>query len=235
MKIRENIEQHMKELKSWLAETAEDDLEAMDGFFTKRIEGYEEHMSVWAEAYERFAELLPTDCKKVLDLGCGTGLELDAIWKRNSDIAVTGVDLCDTMLDKLREKHADKQLVTVCTDYFVHDFGKAQWDAVISFESLHHFLPDKKGSLYKKIYDSLKDGGQFILGDYIACCREEEDLLRQVWIDKRAKAGIPEEQFVHFDIPLTMEHETELLKMAGFRQISVVDSINGVTIIVADK
>ncbi len=33
-----------------------------------------------------FADILPLECRKILDLGCGTGLELDRIWKRNPDI-----------------------------------------------------------------------------------------------------------------------------------------------------
>lgn len=235
MVIRENIEKHMEELKAWLAETAEDKLEDMDGFFAERIDGYEEHMAVWEKAYQRFAEILPTECKKVLDLGCGTGLELDEIWKRNPDVAVTGVDLCQTMLDKLQEKHGDKQLACVCADYFQYDFGEEEWDAVISFESLHHFLPEKKKDLYQKIYRALKQGGSFVLGDYIACCAEEEELLQKVCFEKRRKERIHEEQFVHFDIPLTLEHELELMKAVGFEDITVADSIAGATLLVARK
>lgn len=235
MVIRENIEKHMQELKAWLAETAEDSLEDMDGFFTKRIDGYEEHMAVWEKAYQRFAELLPEDCEEILDLGCGTGLELDEIWKRNPHVAVTGVDLCGTMLDKLQEKHGDKQLTCVCADYFQHDLGEEAWDAVISFESLHHFLPEKKKELYRKIYCALKSGGAFVLGDYIACCEEEEELLQKVCFEKRKKAQIPEDQFVHFDIPLTLEHELELMRAVGFEEITVADSIAGATLLVAEK
>lgn len=235
MKIRENIEIHMQELKKWLEETASVELEDMDGFFTRRIDGYEEHMSIWAKAYERFAQLLPEECEQVLDLGCGTGLELDEIWKQNPQLAVTGVDLCQTMLDKLREKHSDKQLTTVCEDYFVYDMSCEKWDAVISFESLHHFLPEKKSKLYQKIFDALKPGGQFILGDYIACCDEEEELLQGVCLEKRRRAQIPEEVFVHFDIPLTLEHEGALLRKVGFAEVEAVDCIEGATMLIARK
>lgn len=235
MIIRENIEKHMQKLKAWLTETAEDKLEDMDGFFAERIGGYEEHMSIWEKAYGRFAEILPSECKEILDLGCGTGLELDEIWKKNPNITVTGVDLCQTMLDKLQEKHGDKQLTCVCADYFQYDFGEEKWDGVISFESLHHFLSEKKKGLYQKIYEALKIGGSFVLGDYIACCAEEEELLQRVCMEKRKRDEIPEEQFIHFDIPLTLEHEKELLKAVGFEEITVVDSIAGATLLVAKK
>ena len=108
---------------------------------------YEEHMAIWEQSYQAFAALLPPDCESILDLGCGTGLELDQIWQRNPAIAVTGVDLCQNMLDRLHEKHKGKNLTLVCQDYFQYDLGSDKWDAVISFESLHHFFPEPKEAL----------------------------------------------------------------------------------------
>lgn len=95
------IEKYMQDLKQWISSTSDEPLEEMAGFFEKRLGGYEEHMSVWEKSYKVFAGLLPPECKKILDLGCGTGLELDMIWQNNPDIVVTGVDLCQGMLDKL--------------------------------------------------------------------------------------------------------------------------------------
>ncbi len=162
-------------------------------------------------------------------------MELDKIWQKNPDADVTGVDLCQSMLDKLLEKHPDKHLTTVCQDYFQYDFGYGKWDAVISFESLHHFLPDRKKDLYQKTYNGLKNGGVFILGDYIACCDEEEELLRNVYLKKRRQSAIPDCCFVHFDIPLTLEHEGKLLQNAGFTIEKVLNNTDNATIIIAGK
>lgn len=233
--IRENIEQHMQELRDWLLETADVELEEMGDFFTRRIGDYEEHMSIWSRAYQRFAQLLPANVKSILDLGCGTGLELDEIWKKCSDVAVTGVDLCQSMLEKLKEKHSDKKLQIICEDYFQYEFGVEQWEAVVSFESLHHFFPNQKKVLYGKICQSLKKGGQFILGDYIACCDEEEKLLQEIYAQKRKKSDIPEDTFVHFDIPLTLEHELKIMREAGFSVVKQIESMDGVTIMVVEK
>lgn len=212
----EKIEKYMQDLKEWVNDTLDEPLEEMSGFFEKRLDGYEEHMLIWDKSYEMFVGLLLPECQNILDLGCGTGLELDRIWQNNPDITVTGVDLCQDMLDKLMEKHPDKHLDLVCQDYFKYDFGYGKWDAVISFESLHHFLPELKKELYQKIYDGLERGGVFILGDYIACCSEEEEFLRNTYLEKRKKSAIPDNCFVHFDIPLVLEHEKELLQDAGF-------------------
>lgn len=226
---------YMQELRQWLHDTSDAPLEEMSAFFTKRLDDYEEHMSVWEKSYQLFSEVLPSDCKKVLDLGCGTGLELDKLWQKNPDMEVTGVDLCQSMLDQLLKKHSDQRLTAVCQDYFRYDFGYEKWDAVISFQSLHHFLPERKKELYRKAYDGLKPGGVFLLGDYIACCEEEEELLRSVYLKRREQFAIPGNCFVHFDIPLTLEHERELLQKAGFMPGKVWDNPDGATIFVAEK
>ncbi len=228
-------EKYLQDLKQWLHDTSDSPLEEMSEFFTKRLDDYEEHMSIWEKSYRLFAESLPFGCKKILDLGCGTGLELDKIWQKDPDIDVTGVDLCQSMLDKLLEKHSDKNLATICQDYFQYDFGYGKWDAVISFESLHHFLPERKKNLYRKAYNGLKNGGVFILGDYIACCDEEEELLRSVYLQKRGQSAIPDQYFVHFDIPLTLEHESKLLQDAGFIIQKALDNPDNATIIIAGK
>ena len=228
-------EKYLQDLRQWLHDTEDSPLEEMSDFFSKRLAGYEEHMSIWEKSYKLFAELLPSECREILDLGCGTGLELDHIWKKDPAIKVTGVDLCQSMLDKLLEKHSDKHLITVCQDYFRYDIGFEKWDAVISFESLHHFLPERKGELYRKIYHGLKKGGVFLLGDYIACCDEEEELLRSVYLKKRKQSLIPTHHFVHFDIPLTLEHERRLLQEAGFMVEKILDNPDGATIITARK
>ena len=235
MVIRENIEQHMAELKDWLETAKNEPPEAMDAFFTARIDGYEEHMSIWAEAYRRFAELLPDPPGEVLDLGVGTGLELDGIWAKDPTVPVTGVDMSKAMLEKLAQKHSGKNLTVVCGDYFRYDMGENKWDTVISFESFHHFLHDEKQDLYRKVFRGLKPGGTLLLGDYIACCDEEEELLRDAYLQKRTQFAVPDGQFIHFDIPMTLEHETAILFDAGFTTVTPLDSINGATILLAIK
>ena len=216
-------EEYMRGLKQWLHDTEDVPLEEMAEFFTRRLGDYEEHMSFWAESYRLFAEVLPPGCRKILDLGCGTGLELDQIWQKDPEIEVTGVDLCRDMLDKLSDKHPDRHFTAVCQDYFQYDPGREQWDAAISFESLHHFLPERKRELYRKICRSVKAGGVFILGDYIACCEEEEQLLRAGYWKRRERSALPEDVFVHFDIRLSLEHEKVLLREAGFAIEHVLD------------
>ena len=86
--------------------------------------------------------LVPEHVEKLLDLGCGTGLELDEILQKRPKLEVTGIDLSEDMLGRLSAKHP--QVHTIRADYFRYDFGKEAYDMAVSFESLHHFKPEKK-------------------------------------------------------------------------------------------
>lgn len=96
--------------------------------FTARVDDYDRHMleevNGCREGYERMARLVPSGAKDVLDLGCGTGLELDALFKIRDGFHVTGIDLTQAMLDALRKKHPDQPMRLICGSYFEVDFGK---------------------------------------------------------------------------------------------------------------
>ena len=203
-------------------------LERMDAFFEARLKGYDEHMLTAiegaAEFYPFTAALLPAAANaSVLDLGCGTGLELDAILAVRPHLHVVGVDLCADMLSRLHQKHP--QAETVCADYFTHDLGERCYDAVINFETLHHFTPEAKAGLYARIRRALRPGGVYLQAEYVACCDEEEQLLWEVLRRKRERDQVT--GFVHFDAPLTLPHELALLTGAGFDPVDVPGCING--------
>lgn len=94
------MQAYLKELKAWLDSQREVPLEEMTAFFTQRLDGYDEHMLAhgW-DHYRVLAQHVPEDAQTLLDLGCGTGLELKPLWQRLPDIQVTGIDLTRSMLD----------------------------------------------------------------------------------------------------------------------------------------
>lgn len=168
-------------------------------------------------------------------MGCGTGLELEEIYKLLPEVPVVGIDLAEPMLEKLRGKFPGKDLNLICADYFQQELGEERFDLALSVESLHHFKQEKKLGLYRKLWAALRPGGVFLLADYIACCEEEETLLIAECEERRRQEGIPEGQFVHFDTPLTLEHEKEALVQAGFSEAREITCIEGATFILARK
>lgn len=233
MRIREDVATYMSELKAWLNETENEPLEGMSDFFRARLDSYEEHMRPWAAAYRRVAELVPTTARTLLDIGCGTGLELDEVLKARPDIEVTGVDLSPDMLLKLTRKHPGVQVVEA--DYFACDFGRERFDMALSFETLHHFPAEQKRGLFTRLLGALKPGGRYLQVDYIACCPEEEALLEAECARRRERDGVPAGRFVHFDTPLTLERETSLMREAGFARVTPLACIDGACFILAEK
>lgn len=204
-------------------------LERMSDFFEKRLVGYDAHMLTEIEGAAEFYQFTATQLPKkseavILDLGCGTGLELDEYYRWNPSACVTGIDLSQGMLNALADKFPGKALNLICGSYFETDLGIAQYDAAVSVESLHHFTAERKLSLYSKLRQSLKADGHFVLTDYFAeSAAQENESFRTLEALKREQ-GITDDEFYHFDTPLTVEHEMEVLKQAGFLEVRVLRS-----------
>ena len=204
-------------------------LEKMDDFFTARVDGYDEHMKSNIEGASTFynftAALLPMEKdKSILDLGCGTGLELEELFQMNPYAKVTGIDLTEAMLETLKAKFPDKEITTICGSYFDVNFGEEVFDAAVSVESLHHFTKEQKIPLYKKLNKALKPGGYFILTDYFAESEEEEVFYGQELLRIRKEQELPDGVFYHYDTPLTVEHEKEALLEAGFARVELLNN-----------
>ena len=214
-------------------------LETMSDFFTARTEMYDEHMLTEVEGckegYAKMASLVPDDVQTLLDLGCGTGLELEAIFGRIPQLKVTGIDLTASMLQKLREKFPDKDMKLICGDYFQLEFGENAFDCAVSFQTMHHFAKDKKLTLYKKIWESLKVGGAYIECDYMVLTQAEEDHWFSENDRLRHEQGIVGDEFYHYDTPCTIDNQIELLKKSGFSSVEQVFRMENTTMLVAKK
>lgn len=215
-------------------------LERMDAFFDNRIDGYEEHMLTNISGAEEFypftAEQLPKEIgAKVLDLGCGTGLELKYYLARNPRASVVGIDLAKGMLERLKSDLREYDVTAVCASYFDYPFGEECFDAAVSVESLHHFTAEEKIPLYKKVFSALNPGGYFILTDYFALSGDEEKKYRSDLLELKKKEGIVDGEFYHFDTPLTLAHEIEVLEKSGFTQITTLRTWGATAAIKATK
>ncbi len=215
-------------------------LEKMNEFFDKRLDGYDEHMMTNIESSDVFypytADCLPkTNGAKILDLGCGTGLELEHYFKINPSAKITGIDLTESMLNALKNKFPEKDLALVCGSYFDIPFGENTFDAAVSVESLHHFTKEEKIPLYAKLCKALKDGGYFILTDYFASSDEDEKTFQNELLCLKKEQGIDDNGFYHYDTPLTVAHETEALLEAGFSYVEVLNNWEATFTIKANK
>jgi tRNA (cmo5U34)-methyltransferase len=213
------------------------ELEKMQDFFTARLETYESHMLAGRgqERYQKMADLIPYGTTRLLDLGCGTGLELKPIFQRFPVLSVVGIDLTPAMLDILRIQFPNQNLRLICDNYFETDLGQSVFDAVVSAQTLHHFSRQTKMGLYTRLLQSLKPHGVYIEDDYMVSDQIVEDSLRAKNKTLRLNLSIPEDAFYHFDIPFTVEQQMEMLEQTGFRSVSLEYRYQNDAIILARK
>lgn len=212
--------------------------EEIAAFFDRNADGYEKmHLSAVEDGMEgkkSMVDQLPEGVQRILDLGAGTGLELEELFRRFPDISVTVVDISDAMLKRLKERFPGKNITIIDQDYFTADFG-SDYDAAMSSMSLHHWLPEEKEKLFKRILAAVKPGGMYSQNDHLITDGTPEQIKakEECGIEERRRLDRenPSMTHVHLDVPLSVDTETKLLQDAGFRNIKVVwHSRNNVTI-----
>ena len=215
-------------------------LEKMAAFFEARLDGYDDHMlhniESAAEFYPFTASLLPTEeGAAVLDLGCGTGLELEFYFGINPTARITGIDLSAGMLEALRAKFPGKTLTLIQGSYFDGLPETGKYAAAVSVESLHHFTKEQKTGLYRRLHEALTPNGYFILTDYFALTEADEVFFAAELARLKAEQGIADGEFYHYDTPLTVEHEIQALMDGGFSKVELLGEWGATCTLKANK
>jgi len=214
-------------------------LEKMNEFFNTRADTYDHHMLVdlaLDEFYEEISNCVQFENLhlKLLDVGCGTGIELERLFSKYPDMSVVGLDLSSEMLNQLQTKYPDKNIKLICGSYFDVPFGN-DFDVVLSTYSLHHWNECEKLKIYQKCFNSLIDNGIFINGDYTCKTSEQEQNYQSELVRLRQEENLTDNEFYHYDIPLTAETETKLLYAAGFVTVELVKAWENTSILIARK
>ena len=201
----------------------------MDEFFDGVSGEYDAHMKEYVEGFEQFylsvATAIPETKAElgILDIGCGTGLELAAVFERAPNALITGVDLSVEMLDILRDKYTDylNQITLIQESYVTFSYREEAYDYIISVMTLHHLLPESKHNLYRKIRQALKPGGKYIEGDYITT-PEKEKQVRDSFYKLRESDRTLVDGTHHIDLECSLETQKDLLVKAGFAGVDVL-------------
>lgn len=217
--------------------------EKMDSFFNQRADGYDAHMKntiiSFNEFYKKIADPIKAynDNIEILDLGCGTGIELKYLFDKNPEIKITGVDLSKKMLDKLKEKYKGKinQIKLIKSSYLSYKIKNNYYDYIISVMTLHHLTYEKKLKLYKNILAGLKENAYYIEADYIVSEAEEQSFVKkyheQILMLKKNEI----KDNYHIDIPFSVKTQIKILREAGFNDIEIIFQNEKSTIVTAKK
>lgn len=211
-------------------------------FFDERTDTYEEHMrQSLLSSFSKFYGLISSPIARtsepisILDLGCGTGLELESVFSRAPGALVTGVDVSKKMLCRLRDKYQKflGQIELVEGPFEMALSKEKEYDYALSVMTLHHLPPSPKGKLYKKVCSSLKDKGKYIEGAYVVSRRKEKEFL-SVYEKIMQNHQLPPDKTYHIDVPCSVETQIELLSEAGFSEVRTIWKKRQAAIFVAE-
>jgi ubiquinone/menaquinone biosynthesis C-methylase UbiE len=105
----------------------------------------------------------PVDFDSCLEIGCGTGK--NTIWLLEKARHITAVDLSEEMLARARSKVTDKAVRFAQADITAdwNSFRDREYDLVIFSLILEHIAD--LAPIFRKVADSLKEGGYVYIGE----------------------------------------------------------------------
>lgn len=205
-----------------------DNIATMKDFFKDMSSDYEKHMQEFLVSYEDYYKnfikiIKPTvEPIKILNLGCGSGLEILDIFKILPNANITCVDLSSEMMAELKSNFRYSLDNFIFKESFLQDFDykENEYDYIITSMVMHHFDEDEKMNLYNKYYKSLKDGGYYIEGDnYVSASLENAYINEYLKLKEIYAESIHN---YHIDIPMTIEHQKSILLDSHFKNFKIL-------------
>ncbi|HWE60151.1 MAG TPA: class I SAM-dependent methyltransferase [Chloroflexota bacterium] len=114
-------------------------------------------------------ELMPSEARRILDLGTGDGRLLALVLRDRPQAQGVALDFSPTMLEAARARFAGDARISVVA----HDLDQplpeiGRFDAVVSSFVIHHLTDERKRSLYAEIFALIEPGGLFCNLEHVA-------------------------------------------------------------------
>ncbi len=202
--------------------------------FDKGAKSYDRQRSYIIPNMDQFytimVELASSDVPnpKILDLGAGTGLLSEKLYKKYSKGSFTLIDISNEMLNIAMERfEGNPNFKYILGDYLKTDF-KDSFDIAISSLSIHHLNDNSKKIIYSKVYDILDEGGIFLNADQVlAPSSENEYIYQRNWWEKIKKGYLKKDEKklimdrMKLDKPATLKNNLKWLADCGFTNVDV--------------
>lgn len=101
--------------------------------------------------------------KKLLDIGCGTGVFLQSLASKYQNSYFYGIDIAETMIKNAKEQNSFKNLEFKVGNVSNLEFQDNEFDYVTSLISLHYWEHDKAVSEIRRV---LKPQGKILIADH---------------------------------------------------------------------
>ncbi len=169
-------------------------------------------------------DYLPPHPRRILELGCGTGILTAMVREEYPDAEITGIDLSPEML---KTAAAKPDLAGV--EFLAQDLRDAwptdRYDAIVTSLCLHHVSREDRVTVACRALRALSPGGRFICGDiFRAGDDREEQMQREIWCRGMERQGVPgdvirgmvAQQEKHMSTFTTVSEFREMLVESGF-------------------
>ena len=107
----------------------------------------------------------PPGARRILDVGCGTGLLAPHLLPGDDPLLVVELDFAPAMLVEVCRKVPDPRLAPVCADALLAPFGDSVFDAVLCFGILPH-LGEPKHAV-ERLWRMVRPGGAIAVGHFL--------------------------------------------------------------------
>jgi SAM-dependent methyltransferase len=155
--------------------------------------------SYWNEVMGWIEQALPTNVRRIIDLGAGTGAGTFALARRFDDAEVVAVDASDEMLERVHEKAVDlgisDRVKAVQADLDTNWPETGQVDLTWASMFMHH-LTDVDGAL-QRVHAATREGGLIVIAEFTDPLRFlPDDLgLGEPGLEGRCIEGFKRERF----------------------------------------
>jgi len=211
-----------------------------DDMLNRSVPFYKENLNLEIDILKNFLN----DNDKVVDLGSSTGTFLIELAKKsNKKLNLIGIDNSKAMIERSRKKAKafGVKINFLENDILLSDFSNSK--AIISNYTIQFIRPLKREKLIKKIYNSLRDDGIFLMSEKLVSENKKlNKIMIDLYYDYKKAMGYSEfeiaqkrEALENVLIPYTMNENIQMLKEAGFKDIEVIFRWNNFATFIAFK
>ncbi|WP_024790985.1 MULTISPECIES: carboxy-S-adenosyl-L-methionine synthase CmoA [unclassified Lebetimonas] len=211
-----------------------------DDMLNRSVPFYKENLNLQIDILKNFLK----ESDKIVDLGSSTGTFLIELAKKSDKkLDLTGIDNSDAMIKRAKNKAKafGVDIKFIEDDFLEYDFSNSK--AAIANYTIQFVRPLKREKLIKKIYNSLKNDGIFLMSEKLITNHKKlNKIMIDLYYDYKKKMGYSEyeiarkrEALENVLIPYTMEENIEMLKTAGFKEVEVIFRWNNFATFIAFK